>query len=114
MHFYSCRCEIADTPNSADSAIYLEITGSNKIKLMLAMTPGFHTQTFVAEILRLTENEEKHRSQHNFSWLEKYSKGMYIIVITTIISNLMQYYLQVHYETDKILILYLSCLCSHL
>ena len=44
---------------------------------MLAMTPGFHTQTFVAEILRLTENEEKHRSQHNFTWLEKYSKGMY-------------------------------------
>ena len=80
LHFYSRRCEIADTPNSADSAIYLEITGSNKTKLMLAMTPGFHTQTFVAEILRLTENEEKNRSQHNFTWLEKYSKGMYVIV----------------------------------
>lgn len=68
------KCEIADTPNSADSAIYLEITGSNKIKLMLAMTPGFHTQTFVSEILRLTENEDKNRSHHNFTWLEKYSK----------------------------------------
>ena len=44
---------------------------------MLAMTPGFHTQTFVSEILRLTENEDKNRSHHNFTWLEKYSKGMY-------------------------------------
>ena len=43
---------------------------------MLAMTPGFHTQTFVSEILRLTENDDKNRSHHNFTWLEKYSKGM--------------------------------------
>ena len=48
---------------------------------MLAMTPGFHTQTFVSEILRLTENEDKNRSHHNFTWLEKYSKGMYVYVI---------------------------------
>ena len=68
----SNRCEI----DSEDSALYLNITGSNKAKLMLEMTPGFHTQNFVSEILDLTEKKDKNQQQ-NFDWLEKYSKGKF-------------------------------------
>ena len=70
----SNRCEI----DSEDSALYLNITGSNKAKLMLEMTPGFHTQNFVSEILDLTEKKDKNQQQ-NFDWLEKYSKGKFEI-----------------------------------
>ena len=69
----SNRCEI----DSEDSALYLNITGSNKAKLMLEMTPGFHTQNFVSEILDLTEKKDKNQQQ-NFDWLEKYSKGKFL------------------------------------
>ena len=72
------RCEI-DSGESADSALYLNITGSNRAKLMLEMTPGFHTQNFVGEIFTLTNSgEEKNRSHQNFDWLQKYCKGTQI------------------------------------
>lgn len=65
------KCDI----DSGDAeALYLNITGSNKSKLMLQMVPGFHTQNLVSEIFRLlSENKSSANDKSSFDWLEKYN-----------------------------------------
>jgi len=61
------KCDI----DSSNDVVYLNITGGhNKSKLILEMVQGFHTQNLVAEIFRLSE--DNNRANLHFEWIDKY------------------------------------------
>ena len=67
LTFCYSRCDI----DSSNDVVYLNITGGhNKSKLILEMVQGFHTQNLVAEIFRLSE--DNNRANLHFEWIDKY------------------------------------------
>ena len=44
-----------------------------KLKLMIEMLPGYHTQNFVGEVFRLTESSNT--NEKCFKWLDNYIAG---------------------------------------
>jgi len=61
--------------NSGPDAVYITVT-SYRQKFLFEMLPGYHTQNFVSELYRLTENLSKQgESASNFSWVTKYKSA---------------------------------------
>ena len=65
-------------------------------KFLFEMLPGYHTQNFVSEIYRLTENVSKQSPETNstaFDWLDKYkSSGEFSQFIEEELQNMIPIY----------------------
>jgi len=69
--FLFYRCEI----DSGQSAFNVKIKSLNNQPLLFEMIAGFHTQTFISEIFKLTDTiVTRKASPKTFLWLDKYKK----------------------------------------
>jgi len=70
------RFEIDSGGNSGPDALYITVSAS-KQKFLFEMLPGYHTQNFVSEMYRLTDNVSKKPVDSlasNFAWLDKFNQ----------------------------------------
>jgi len=71
----SFRFEIDSDGGSGPDAVYITVS-VDKQKLLFEMLPGPHTQNFVSEMYRLSDNlSRKGESSTDFSWLDKYKSN---------------------------------------
>jgi len=57
--------------NSGPDAVYITVTSHKHTKFLFEMLPGYHTQNFVSELYRLTEQVGR-EGDSRFTWLTKY------------------------------------------
>ena len=70
--------------------------------MLFEMLPGYHTQNFVSEIYRLTENVSKQIETNSgsraFDWLDKYKSSGELVLTVNILEYLRLPY---HVSVDK-------------